>query len=463
MNEPDAALPTGWRRLRLGDVLKLANGRAFKAGEWATTGRPIIRIQNLKSADAAFNYFEGDLPSQFAARAGDLLFAWSGTPGTSFGAHIWHGPDAWVNQHIFRVDFSSRDFDRDFLKLAFDANLASYVDQAQGGVGLAHITKAKMNDSILLAPPVDEQRRIAARFNEIENRCATVISHIDAARDITPRVETALLAAAYVEASGGDVSGETMPLETLLREPLKNGYSARPVPYETSYRVLSLTATTSGVFDPRHFKFTDEVFPPDSPHWLAPGDLVVQRGNTAEYVGVPALYQGGPGLFVYPDLMIRARIRADVDPRFVWYMLLAPQARNFLRERATGTAGNMPKINQKTLNAVPVPLPPPGVRADLVGRLDRAFASTATTSRRLDGLSAYIERAKQGALAKAFRGELVLTYDALAENGERAAQPAGPLLAGVANGSISNTSKAREDTYAGRRVGPITPETAIDG
>ena len=463
MNEADSTLPNGWRRLRLGDVLELVNGRAFKSSEWATTGRPIIRIQNLKSADAVLNYFEGDLPTRFAARAGDLLFAWSGTPGTSFGAHIWHGPDAWVNQHIFRVDFSSRDFDRDFLKLAFDANLATYVDQAQGGVGLAHITKTKLNDSILLTPPVDEQRRIAARFNEIEKQCATAQYHINAARDITPRIESALLAAAYVEASSVDASGETMPLETLLREPLKNGYSARPVPHETSYRVLSLTATTRGIFDPRHFKFTDEVFPPDSPHWLAPGDLVIQRWNTAEYVGVPALYEGGPGLFVYPDLMIRARIRADVDPRFVWYMLLAPQARSFLRERATGTAGNMPKINQKTLGAVPVPVPPPEVRADLIERLDRAFAATTTTSRRLDGLSAYIERAKQGALAKAFRGELVLTEDARAENGENATQPTERLLAGVANGSISSTSDARERARAGRRVGPITPETATDG
>ena len=103
--DENGGLPEGWKRLRVGDVLRLRNGRAFKSSEWVTAGRPIIRIQNLKSDDAAFNYFDGELPDQFAARDGDLLFAWSGTPGTSFGAHIWHGPDAWVNQHIFRVDF----------------------------------------------------------------------------------------------------------------------------------------------------------------------------------------------------------------------------------------------------------------------------------------------------------------------------------------------------------------------
>jgi type I restriction enzyme S subunit len=405
----DQELPNGWRRLRVADVLKLRNGRAFKSDEWMTTGRPIIRIQNLKSAEAPFNYFDGDLPEQFAARSGDLLFAWSGTPGTSFGAHIWRGPDAWVNQHIFRVDFSSSDFVREFLKRALDVNLASYVDQAQGGVGLAHITKSKLNESRLLAPPLAEQRRIAACLDEVDARCAAIYAHLEAATASAERLRSAVLQSAYAEASQVEGSDTTVPLERVLREPLRNGYSARPVSHETPYRVLTLTATTRGVFDPRHFKYTDESFPPESPLWLTPGDLLIQRGNTAEYVGVPALYEGGSVAFIYPDLMIRARVRREIDPRFVWYMLLAPQARSFLRERATGTAGNMPKINQKALNAVPVPMPPAELRAAIVERLDQACALAGAAVKRLDTLSTQLDRTKKAALVKAFRAELVAT------------------------------------------------------
>ena len=78
-----------------------------------------------------------------------------------FGAHVWKGPQAWVNQHIFRVDFSHNDFDRDFLKLALNYNLTDYIEQAQGGVGLAHITKAKLDQSFLVHPPLPVQRAIA--------------------------------------------------------------------------------------------------------------------------------------------------------------------------------------------------------------------------------------------------------------------------------------------------------------
>jgi hypothetical protein len=57
---------------------------------------------------------------------------------------------------------------------------------------------------------------------------------------------------------------------------------------------------------------------------------------------------GPPGQYLYPDLMVRVRVGAEIAPRFLWYMLLAPQARNFLRDRATGSTGNMPKIQSRT-------------------------------------------------------------------------------------------------------------------
>src|SRR5437660_1726940 len=49
-------LPKGWAWLRIGDAMRLINGRAFKPSDWSTSGLPIVRIQNLNKADAPFNY-----------------------------------------------------------------------------------------------------------------------------------------------------------------------------------------------------------------------------------------------------------------------------------------------------------------------------------------------------------------------------------------------------------------------
>ena len=122
-----------WPKVSVRNVLKLVNGRAFKPSEWSKAGVPIVRIQNLNNAEAMFNYYNGDLPQKFSLTDGDLLFAWSGTPGTSFGAHIWRGGKAWLNQHIFLVHFDAEQFDKRFLQLAINQNLAEYIRAAHGG------------------------------------------------------------------------------------------------------------------------------------------------------------------------------------------------------------------------------------------------------------------------------------------------------------------------------------------
>ena len=99
-------LPTGWTATPLGNVIELVNGRAFKPTDWTKDGLKIVRIQNLNNPSAQYNRFSGEVRKRFLIDDGNLLVSWSGTPGTSFGAFIWHGGKAILNQHIFRADFS---------------------------------------------------------------------------------------------------------------------------------------------------------------------------------------------------------------------------------------------------------------------------------------------------------------------------------------------------------------------
>lgn len=148
-----AVLPKGWSRGRLGDICDAVNGRAFKSSEWREAGLPIIRIQNLRDASAGFNYFDGVIEDRHVVEEGDLLFAWSGTPGTSFGAFLWHGPRGVLNQHIFKLTVDESRVNKEFLCLAINVKLDEYIDAAQGGGGLAHITRGQfLNSQVVLAP-----------------------------------------------------------------------------------------------------------------------------------------------------------------------------------------------------------------------------------------------------------------------------------------------------------------------
>jgi len=189
-------LQEGWESVRLGDALTLINGRAFKPSEWLQAGLPIVRIQNLNNPDAPFNYYDGELPDKFLLSNGELLFAWSGTPGTSFGAHIWRGKKAWLNQHIFKVVFDESVFDKRFLQLAINQNLNEYIRQAHGGAGLAHITKGKFENSELPQPSLDVQQEIVAEIEKQFSRLDETVAGLKRIKASLKRYKAAVLKAA---------------------------------------------------------------------------------------------------------------------------------------------------------------------------------------------------------------------------------------------------------------------------
>ena len=144
----------------------LVNGKAFKPSDWSTSGKPIIRIQNLNDSTKPFNYWDGSLEKQVIVNPGTVLLAWSGTPGTSFGAHIWNREDGVLNQHIFRVDFTRPDISPQWFTYSVNQRLDVLIRQAHGGVGLRHVRKSQVEALEIPLPPLSEQKRIAAILND---------------------------------------------------------------------------------------------------------------------------------------------------------------------------------------------------------------------------------------------------------------------------------------------------------
>jgi len=148
-------------------------------------------------------------------------------------------------------------------------------------------------------------------------------------------------------------------LGDLLREPLRNGHSATATTDKNGIRTLTLTAVTTRDFSIKNTKITCADPERVKSMWLKSGDILVERANTPEFVGLSALYEGPDDFAIFPDLMIRVRIdEAKAAVRFVDYWLLADSARRYFKINARSTAGNFPKIDQGTVEKVPIPLPP---------------------------------------------------------------------------------------------------------
>ena len=188
--------------------------------------------------------------------------------------------------------------------------------------------------------------------------------------------ETEVQALAGEDALGYDIpeSWRWQRLDELLIFGPTNGFSPKAVDYETPVRSLTLSATTSGRFKGEHSKFIATEVPADADLWLRDCDILVQRGNTIEYVGVAAVYRGEPNLFIYPDLMMKLRVSSAFDVGFIHLAMSHEAARDFLRTRASGTSGSMPKINQTTLKSLPLPIPPLAEQSRIVAKVDQLMA-----------------------------------------------------------------------------------------
>ena len=185
-NIPQLRFPgfTGeWEEKKLGDVCNLINGMAFKPSDWRKEGLPIVRIQNLNNEKSEFNYCDPDIvDSKYIIDDGTLLFSWSGTPGTSFGAYVWNRGKAALNQHIFIV--KPKDIEKYFLRMSIDANMSAIIEKSHGGAGLRHITKSELEDiSIFVPSNSSEQLKIAECLSEIDNQIVAQGEKVEALKE----------------------------------------------------------------------------------------------------------------------------------------------------------------------------------------------------------------------------------------------------------------------------------------
>ena len=89
-------------------------------------------------------------------------------------------------------------------------------------------------------------------------------------------------------------------LGEIIQEPPRNGYSPKAVDFETNTKTLKLGAVTYGVFNPNEYKFINEEISKDAYCWLKNGDILIERSNSIEYVGICAIYTGEDNEFMYP-------------------------------------------------------------------------------------------------------------------------------------------------------------------
>lgn len=335
-----------------GSACTLQNGRAFKPEEWSESGTPIVRIQNLNDESKPFNYCAFEVEKRFHIASGDLLFSWSGTPGTSFGAFFWNRGKGFLNQHIFRVDVDESSVDKNYLRYAINSKLNLIIDQAHGGVGLKHITKGKLEAIEIPLPPLTEQKRIAAILDKADA--------IRRKRQQAIQLADEFLRSVFLDMFGDPVTNpKGFPLGTIrdLVESANYGTSAKASSESGDYPMLRMgNITYGGAIDMTDLKYID-LSEKDKPKYLAmKGDLLFNRTNSKELVGKTAVYDRSEPVAI-AGYLIRVRTNKKGNSHYLSGYLNSNHGKSTLQNMCKSIVG-MANINAQEMQEIAIAIPP---------------------------------------------------------------------------------------------------------
>jgi type I restriction enzyme S subunit len=163
--KPTFEIETHWDKVKLKDVAKVINGRAYKQSELLSEGKyKVLRVGNFFSNNKWY-YSNLELNEDKFCNNNDLLYAWS----ASFGANIWKGDKTIYHYHIWKVVPDENKIDKKFLY--YYLNLKTEELKREGGRGMTmmHLTKDNFEKQIINLPSLTVQKSIVKKLDNLES------------------------------------------------------------------------------------------------------------------------------------------------------------------------------------------------------------------------------------------------------------------------------------------------------
>jgi type I restriction enzyme S subunit len=171
----------------------------------------------------------------------------------------------------------------------------------------------------------------------------------------------------------------------------------------SDYRVLKISAVTSGTYLASESKPLPVDYIQPETHMVRRGDLLMSRANTAELVGAVAYVANTPSNMALPDKIWRFQWReSGSDPLFYQALLQSPSIRRHISKMASGTGGSMKNLAKAKLETLELPAVDFKRQREFASHVKQIDAHRATVQRALaadDELFASLQ-------SRAFRGEL---------------------------------------------------------
>jgi type I restriction enzyme S subunit len=388
MTEGPYKLPEGWRWVRLGDVARIFSGspapqdkRYFEEGSM-----PFVRVQDLGRYGITTNLTEtsdkvnGEAVKELRlvkANKGTILFPKSGAAILTNSRAIL-GEDAYIVSHLAAVEPF-----HDVLETLWafywlcTVDMGRYIDNP----AYPSLRLSKIRELLIPLPPLEEQRRIVARVEELMSRIREAKRLRQEAKEEAERLWQSILSETFPKPGTELPEGwRWVRLGEVFR--LKNGKFIRAgelksegkVPVYGSNGLLGFTAI---------------------PLLMEGRTIVIGRVGACGAVNVV-----NAPCWISDNAMFVAEWFIECDIEYIALSLHNIDFSSFVKK------GAQPSISQEVVYNAPIPLPPLEEQRRIVAYLQDVQEKIRALKEVQAQTEAELKRLEQAILDKAFRGEL---------------------------------------------------------
>ncbi len=229
MSEVENSLPDNWALCKLGDVMKLRNGYAFKSKDYSAEGVPLIRISdinnNIVSTERAAKIPVDLVHEGYLIEDGDIRIAMTGVKTGKSG--VYKGKEKILQkQRVGNLKIIDEAVVSKGYRNYYVMSLRKAIEGAAYGGAQPNIAAKDIDEFPFPLAPPEQQKRIVAKIEELFSHIDAGIAALNKAKQLLKKYRQSVLKAAVT----GELTKHLPSRQAGWRDPLFRNKCGKLVP-----------------------------------------------------------------------------------------------------------------------------------------------------------------------------------------------------------------------------------------
>lgn len=415
-------LPEGWKWCRLGEVVEVLNGYAFKSENYVHQGIRVIRITNVQDGyiedlKPCFypKEYSNDL-SQYTLYENDLLISLTGNVGRVALLPKNFLPAA-LNQRVGCLREKNNQISKKYIAYYLRQHkfLSDCIKSSKGTAQLNMSTEWLKRYPIPLPPTLAEQKRIVNRIetmfsklDQAQEKAQTVLDSFETRKAaILHKAFTGELTANWRKENGVlDESWEEKTLNEVCSKEITDGTHKTPtyVDEHSGVPFISGKDVSNEVIDWSDLRYIPQELHEELYTRLAPQKDDVLLSKNGARLGKAAIVETDIIFDIYVTLALLRPNQETILSKYLWRIINSPVIQTQIQDHLTGIG--MPNLHLRDIKIMKIPVPELPEQQEIVRILDTVLEKESRAKEAAQAVLDQIALLKKSILARAFRGEL---------------------------------------------------------